>query len=80
MRFFETKYVIFFFFFSVENTVFMYTVRATASPLTEDTPPQRKTLVAISYLLQYNQVHLKLEGWAPWVWGAHSSLPLWDSK
>lgn len=63
----------------MENTVFMYTGRAAASPLTEDTPPQRNSLVANSYLLWYNQVPLKLQGWAPWVWAltvpSHCGIP-----
>lgn len=63
----------------MENTVFMYTGRAAASPLTEDTPPLRNSLVANSYLLWYNQVHLKLQGWAPWVWAltvpSHWGIP-----
>lgn len=63
----------------MENTVFMYTGRAAASPLTEDTPPLRNSLVANSYLLWYNQVHLKLQGWAPWVWAltvpSHCGIP-----
>lgn len=57
----------------------MYTGRAAASPLTEDTPPLRNSLVANSYLLWYNQVHLKLQGWAPWVWAltvpSHCGIP-----
>ena len=63
----------------MENTLFMYTGRAAASPLTEDTPPQRNSLVANSYLLRYNQVHVKLQGWAPWVWArtvpSHCGIP-----